>query len=171
MNKGHMMTNLKSYETTLDDFHRYLQGVLKLYQDMVPILKEQLKSIEKDDVEAINASLTSQQALILHTKSFDNRVASYLSSLGISATNLTQLISQLPESQQLRFSELLGQFGNTMTEINFYKEKCSVLIHSKLHLIDKTLSRQRNQKDHKIYNEKASGLQGSLLSKSFEKKV
>ncbi|MGI6731914.1 MAG: flagellar export chaperone FlgN [Anaerovoracaceae bacterium] len=165
------MIDTKSYNNILDDFHKYLQGVLKLYQDTVPVLKEQLKAIEKDEVEAVNASLTSQQALILSTKSFDRTVASYLSKLDISASNLTQMISQIPESQRLRFYELLGQFENTMTEINFYKEKCNVLIQSKLHVIDKALSRQQHKKDHTIYNEKASEVRGSLISKSFEKKV
>ena len=165
------MTNSKSYNTALDSFHQYLQGVLTLYQDTIPVLKEQLATIEIDNVEAINTSLNSQQALILYTKGFDSTVASYLSELGIPASNLSQMISQIPESERLRFSELLGQFGQALTEINFYKEKCSVLIQTKLYQINKTLDRQESQKDNITYNKSASEIHSQLFSKSFETTV
>lgn len=164
------MTEMK-YEQTLDSFYDYLFGILKHYQNAIPVLKEELEAIQEDRIDDLNDSLKSQQALLLQTRGFDSTVSSYLSRLDMKAVNLSEMIAQLPESQRLRFSEILGQFGLAIKEVDFYKEKCRLLLQSKLHIIDKTLAKQEHQKDNTIYNEKASEVTGSLFPKSFEKKV
>lgn len=165
------MTVNKEYHAVLDQFHEYLTGILKLYQDAVPVLKEELNAITKDEIDVLDQSLKSQQALLLKTKNFDQQTADYLSRLNIKAKNLTEMIKQLPSDEQLRFFDLLGEFELTMTEVNYYKEKCRVLLQSKIYTIDKILSKQDLLKDNTTYNQNAAEVHGTLFPKSFEKKI
>ena len=165
------MTERKEYQQTLDGFYDYLSGILKCYQEAIPVLREELNAIEEDRIEDLNNSLKSQQALLLQTRGFDGTVSDYLSSLSMSATNLSEMIVQLPEEERLRFSEILGQFGLAIKEVDFYKEKCRTLLQSKLHVIDKRLARQAHAQDHTIYNENADQIHDDRTSKTFEKKV
>lgn len=164
------MTDVKEYTIALNQFHEYLTGILKLYRSAVPVLKEELEAIMQDEIEVLNQSLKSQQALLLQTKNFDQQTASYLSKLNIKAKNLTEMIHQLPKEEQLRFFDLLGEFELTMTEVNFYKDKCRELLQSKMYTIDKALSKLDLPKDNTTYNQNASEVQGTVFPKSFEKK-
>lgn len=165
------MTEENEFKLTLDQFHEYLIGILKLYQNAVPILKEELEAIMQDEIEVLNSGLKSQQALLLQTKNFDLQIAAYLAKLNIKATSLTEMAQLLPKDDGLRFFSLLGEFELTMTEVNYYKEKCRLLLQSKLYAIDKVLSKQESQKDITTYDKKAAEVHGSLFPKSFETKI
>ncbi len=166
------MTDNKEFQIVLDQFHEYLTGILRIYQSAVPVLKEELEAIMQDQMDVLDQSLKSQQALLLKTRNFDQQTADYLSRLNIKAKNLTEMAKQLPnDEQQLRFFGLLGEFEITMTEVNYYKDKCRVLLQSKLYAIDKVLSRQDLPKDNTTYNQNATEVQGTLFPKSFEKKI
>ncbi|MEL7656685.1 MAG: flagellar export chaperone FlgN, partial [Bacillota bacterium] len=130
-----------------------------------------LEAIMQDEIDVLNNSLKSQQALLLQTRNFDQQTASYLSKLNIKANSLTEMAQQLPKDDGLRFFSLLGEFELTMTEVNYYKEKCRVLLQSKLYTIDKVLSKHESQKDNTTYDQKAAEVHGSLFPKSFETKV
>lgn len=165
------MADKTEYELTLDQFHEYLAGILKLYQRAIPILKDELNAIVEDELDVLNESLKSQQALLLQTRNFDRNVSGYLSKLGLLAGNLTEMANQLEKDQGLRFFHLLGEFEQTMSEVNYYKEKCRMLLQSKLYAIDKMLSTQEIQKDNTTYDKNAAGIQGTLFPKAFEKKI
>jgi hypothetical protein len=165
------MTDDKEFQVSLDQFHEYLTGILRIYQSAVPVLKEELDAVMRDDTDVLDQSLKSQQALLLKTKNFDQQTANYLSKLNIKAKNLTEMVKQLPKDEQLRFFDLLGEFELTMTEVNYYKDKCRVLLQSKLYTIDKLLSKQDLPKDNTTYNQNAAEVHGTLFPKSFEKKI
>jgi hypothetical protein len=165
------MTDNQEFQIPLDQFHEYLTGILRVYQSAVPVLKEELEAIMQDEIDVLDQSLKSQQALLLKTKNFDQQTAYYLSKLNIKAKNLTEMTEQLPDSERLRFFNLLGEFELTMTEVNYYKEKCRVLLQSKLYTIDKLLSKQDLPKDNTTYNQNAAEVHGTLFAKSFEKKI
>ena len=165
------MTDKKIDNKALDQFHEYLRSILLLYQNAIPVLKEELEFILQDNIDSINECLKLQQALLLQTKSFEQNVASYLTKLNISAKTLSEMILKLPNEEQLRFYFLLGQFQQVMIELNFYKEKCRVLLQSKLYSIDKVLSKQEVQKNNTTYNQNATEVLGTLIPKSFETKI
>ncbi len=165
------MTDNKEFNSVLNEFHDYLSGILKLYKNAVPVLREELDAITKDAIETLDQSLKSQQALLLQTRNFEQHTADYLARLDIKANTLTEMATQLPQNQQLRFFDLLGEFELTMTEVSYYKEKCRILLQSKLYAIDKILSKQDLPKDNTTYNKNATEVQGTLIPKSFEKKI
>lgn len=162
------MAETKDYNKALNSLYEYLLGVLGLYKNLTPVLKRELESIQQDNIELLNESLKSQQALLLQTNSFENSVTNFLSELGISAKNLTEMIPLLPTENQLPFYALLGQFGQAVAEVNFYHQKCRVLLQSKLYRIDKVLSKQGIQKDNTTYDQDAAEVRRALFPKSFE---
>lgn len=165
------MTQANDFKSVLNEFYDYLFDIYQIYKDLIPVLQEELKAIEEDKIELLNDSMKAQQSLLLKTRSFDANLERYLSALGFSVTKLSDLLALLPEDEMLRFSQLLGRFSQAMTEVNFYKEKCSTMLQSKLYTIDRALETQTGPKDNVTYDRKAEEIQTSLFSKTFEKKI
>ena len=165
------MTQANNFNAILDEFYNYLLDVYNIYKDLIPILQEELTAIEGSNMELLNNSMKAQQSLLLKTRSFDSTLEQYLSALGFSVTKLSDMLTLLPQDEMLRFSQLLGRFSQTMTEVSFYKEKCSSMLQSKLYTIDRVLETQAGLKDNITYDRKAEEIQTSLFSKTFEKKI
>lgn len=165
------MTEAENFNKNLDSFYEYLSMILRYYKNLIPILKDELNSILLDDIAVLDETLKSQQVLLSQTKNFDKRVSEYLSALNLSAKSLTEMTLQLKKDDQFRFFGLLGDFDTTIEEVNFYKDKCTNLLQTKLYMLDKKLVRQDVPKDNTMYNKQASEVQRGLLLKSFEQKV
>ena len=165
------MPENKDFDITLKQFDNYLSMILKIYQELLPVLKCELAAVKDDDINTLNECLKSQQALLLQTKNFDEKINEFQLKLGIKASRLSEMIQQLPEDQRLPFFEILSQFEQVSVEAKFYQEKCRALLQSKLYLIDKALSKTNVQKDNITYNKDAAEVQGSLFSKSLEVKI
>lgn len=162
---------MSDYIKTINDFHAYLSKILKLYQDVIDVLKDELSYINNNDIEKLNETLKMQQALLFKTNDFDIKLAEYLSQLGISANNITEMIPKLPEENQLEFYALLGQYEKTVANVNFYREKCNTMLQTKLYTIEKSLSKLNVQSDNTTYDQAATEVRGSLHLKSFETKI
>ncbi|HVI41911.1 MAG TPA: flagellar export chaperone FlgN [Anaerovoracaceae bacterium] len=165
------ITNRKSFDKTLDAFHEYLSQVLDLYQKIVTMLQEEFEYILKDDLQALDESMKSQQALLFKTRNFDKMILQYQSELDISGNTLAEMINQFPTEKRQLFQTISGQFQITIDEINFYKEKSRSLLQTKLYQIDKELSKKSANKDNTTYNQNAAEVRSSLFSKAFEAKI
>jgi len=158
-------------DQTLNDFYEYLSALLGHFTNLIPILKEELSCIISGNIDLLGENLKAQQVLLLQTKNFDSQIARYSEELLIEAKNLTELALQLEAEQQLRFFSLLGQFDTTITEVNYYKEKCRVLLQSKLYVLEKALSMVEMPQDITTYDKNAFEVPRGTFPKSFEKKV
>lgn len=165
------MTKKQTFNGSLDNFYNFLLSMLENYKKLVPVLQQELNCIIRNDVTLLGENLKSQQVLLIQTKDFDKQVSEHSRSLDIYANNLTEMTLQLPIEHQSRFFKLLDEFDKTFEEMNFYKDKCRVLLQSKLHVINKTLTKQEAQKESTTYDKNATEIQGSALPKTFEKKV
>ena len=162
-----MKTDAKNIKTEiLDNMYEYLCGILKLYEDMLPVLKEELDAICRDDISSLDENLKTQQALLFKTKNFDREIRCYISQLNIEATNLSSLILKIPEEHQLRFYALLGRFAEVMQDVDYYRDKCQTMLQTKLYTIEKALART-GRKETKTYDRNASEIQNQLPN-SFE---
>ena len=83
------MPENKQVEAVLIQFQEYLLSILGVYQDLLPELKRELESVQKDDIAELNGCLKNQQALLLKAKNFDSKVTGFQSKLGISALNFS----------------------------------------------------------------------------------
>lgn len=155
----------------LDSFYQYLSEVLAGYRDLVPVLKEELDIILRDDIGALNENLKTQQLLVYKTRDFDGKTAAHLGALGIDARSVTEFALQLPESEQLRFFGLVGSFERVVSEVLFYKEKCREMLQSRLYRINRSLEALDHRRESATYDENAAEVSSGLLPKAFEKKV
>jgi hypothetical protein len=158
-------------KAVIDEFYDYLQGVKGIYTDIIPVLREEIDQIAKDDVAALDETLKRQQALVLRTRNFDDKIAGYLKKLGIAASTLTETVQAFPEDDRFRFYDFLGEFDRVVEQVDFYRGKCRELLQSKLYSIDKQLAGAPNKGESLTYDEKAGEVMKSLYSKTFEKKI
>jgi hypothetical protein len=169
--EGVFMDNAQAAKPVMDEFYDYLQGVKQIYTDIIPVLREEIDRIAKDDVAALDETLKQQQALVLRTRNFDDRIAGYLERLGITASTLTETVQQFPEDDRFRFYDFLGEFDRVIEQVDFYRNKCRELLQSKLYTIDRQLAGVPNKWESVTYDESAGEVMKSLRSKNFEKKI
>jgi endonuclease III len=81
------------------------------------------------------------------------------------------VVAQLPEEYRLRFYGLIGEFDETVKEMNFYKEKCKVLLETKLHIVEQKLSTVENRNVNKLYSQDGKKDSSISLPKTLEKKI
>jgi hypothetical protein len=154
-----------------DELYEYLSDVKLIYMDIIPVLKEEIDQIMRDDVAELDETIKRQQALVLRTRNFDDKIAGYLERLGVSASTLTETVHGFPEDERFRFYDFLGEFDRVVEQVDFYRDKCRELLQSKLYSIDKQLAGLPNNTESTTYDENAGGVIKSLHSKTFEKKI
>ncbi|MDR1573241.1 MAG: flagellar protein FlgN [Clostridiales Family XIII bacterium] len=165
------MTRETQRENVIDEFYDYLLGVRQVYTDIIPVLREEIDQIARDDVAALDETIKRQQALVLRTRNFDDKIAGYLERLGIAAPTLTETVQAFPEEDRFRFYDFLGEFDRIVEQVDFYRDKCRELLQSKLYSIDKRLAGVPNTRESVTYDEKAGEVTKSLHSKTFEKTI
>ena len=165
------MAEKKEFKQILDCFYGYLFGVVKLHQEEVPKLKEELALIQEDNIEGLNSNLNLQQSFLYQIKNFDIEVAGYMNQLNLSGRNLSEVILQLPQEEQMRFYKLLSEFEVTIKEVQFYKEKCQSLLQTKLYVVNKKISSFELKKDKTIYGKDGKEAETSAFPKTFEKNI
>jgi hypothetical protein len=158
-----------SESKAIDRFYEYLQSILAIYRDMIPVLMNEIEYIKNEDISGLDGALKLQQAMLLRTKNFDVRVMAYLKELGISADNLSATIQQLPEEERFRYYSFLGEFDQVMEQVGFYKEKCREVLQTKIYQMEKHAVNS-GLSDGLTYDEFAGGNKTSY-AKVFEKKI
>lgn len=165
------MLETKEYKETLDSFYDYLFGVVKLHRDTIPKLKDELMLIQSNSIDELSENLNHQQIFLYQIKNFDQDVADYMKKLNLSGKKLTEAVQQLPEAEQMRFYELIGQYEETVKEIKFYKEKCQTLLQTKLHVVNKNIAQFELKNDKTTYKQDGTETEKTKLPRTFEKSV
>lgn len=165
------MLETNEYKETLDSFYDYLFGVIKLHRDTIPKLKDELMLIQSNSIDELNDNLNHQQIFLYQIKNFDQDVAIYMEKLNVSGKNISEVISQFPESERPRFEELLTQFKETAKEIEFYKDKCQSLLQTKLHMVNKNIAQFKAKQDKMTYGEDGKKEGSVKIPSAFEKNI
>ena len=151
----------------LDGLYAYMTEILGLYEEIIPMLKSELAAISADDTAALNESMRAQQAVILQTKHFSEKIAEFSADIEVPNTNLRVLASGLPESEGDRFRVLYDDYQTVLQEVLFYRNKCKELLSSKLYGIERRLDAMGGPVENTTYNSMAGEVQSSLFPKSF----
>ncbi len=94
-----------------------------------------------------------------------------MNQLNVKGKNLSEVILHFPQEQQMRFFWILSQFETAVKEVQFYKEKCEVLLQTKLYLINKKITGVEGRNDNGTYQENGKEKSNVSFSKIFEKKI
>jgi|LGOV01.1.fsa_nt_gb hypothetical protein len=162
---------MDNYQESLEKFHNYLFDIVKLHQAIIPYLKKEIDLIEADDIEGLNRNLNEQQRFSYQMKNFDTEILKYMNQLNVKGKNLSEVILHFPQEQQMRFFWILSQFETAVKEVQFYKEKCEVLLQTKLYLINKKITGVEGRNDNGTYQENGKEKSNVSFSKIFEKKI
>lgn len=165
------MAYSEKHYKALNGLYDYMSEILGLYQDIIPMLKSELDAIVSDDTAALDASMNAQQAIILRTKYFDEKMAEFTKDIEVPNGNLRELAAHLPEEDGARFTELHTNYQNTLGEVLFYRNKCKELLTTKLHSIERRLDVAGTPTESTTYNQMAGEVQTSLFPKSFQTKA
>jgi hypothetical protein len=165
------MSEIRADGSVVNEFYDYLSDIKQIYADILPVLREEIDQIARDDVAALDETLKRQQALALRTRNFDDKIAGYLKRLGIAASTLTETVQAFPEEDRFRFYDFLGEFDRIVAQVDFYRNKCRELLQGKLYGIDRRLAAAPNKWESVTYDENAGEVTKSLRSKTFEKKI
>ncbi len=131
------MDNTLVYNRIPEGFYRTLFELLKLHQDIIPVLKDELNSIISEDAAALDECLKSLQALTLRIRATESQSEKILKENGLSADILSDSIRQMPEAEQSRYNSLKAQFSDNLREITFYRDKCGVMLKTRLSRLDR----------------------------------
>ncbi len=154
-------------KTVINEFYDYLSEILSVYEDILPVIKQELEAIKTRDMISLNENLKVQQALMHGTKDFDRKVSDYIEKLNMREGNLSSLIQQIPEDRQLHFCTIVGRFAKVVQDVAFYKDKCRLLLTTELHNIDKALSAKGTVMENRTYEKDAKAVNTKIF-KSFE---
>lgn len=165
------MLETTEYKETLDSFYNYLFGVIKLHRDSITRLKDELMLIQSNSIDELGENLNHQQVFLYQIKNFDEDVAAYMEKLSLKGNNLTEVICLLPVDEQDRFNELLSQFKETAKEIDFYKEKCKVLLQTKLYTVNKNMAQLKTRQEKTTYGEDGKEEGKIKIPQTFEKSI
>lgn len=127
--------------------------------------------IQSESIDELSNNLNHQQLFLYQIKNFDQEVEGYMEKLKLKGRNLSEVIQQLPENEQMRFYELLGEFEQTVKEMQFYKEKCQTLLQTKLYTVNKKLAQFDLKKDKVTYGQDGKETEKLSLPKTFEKSI
>ncbi|PKM48989.1 MAG: hypothetical protein CVV01_01250 [Firmicutes bacterium HGW-Firmicutes-6] len=161
------MNDAIAYNNIIDPLYHTLTALLKLHQRIIPVLKDELNSIISEDTNALDECLKLLQSLTFQLRALEKESENILQANGIFVGNLSELIQQMPENEQRRFLSLKEQFNTSLREITFYRDKCEIMLKTRLFRIEKKrLSAAQNKnttnKDH------TEGQTSPSPSKAFE---
>ncbi len=165
------MAYSKQHYKALDDLYDYMSGILDLYRDAIPMLKSELDAIVEEDTEKLNQAMNAQQAIILKTRDFDERMAGFSKLIEVPNESIQDLSANLPGNEGKRFAKLHDDFKVTIEEVLFYRNKCREMLTARMHSLERILDEAGNPQESTTYNSTASEVQTSLFPKSFQTKI
>ena len=165
------MAYSKQHYKALDDLYDYMSGILELYRDAIPMLKNELDAIVGEDTEKLNLAMNAQQAIILKTRDFDEHMASFSKLIEVPNGSLQELAANLPGDEGRRFAKLHDDLKVTVEEMLFYRNKCREMLTARMHRLERILEQAGNPQESTTYDSTASEVQTSLFPKSFQTKI
>ncbi len=160
------VTFSEKHYKALDGLYAYMTEILGLYEGIIPMLKDELAAISADDTVSLDASMNAQQAVILKTKHFSEKIAEFSRDIEVPNTNLRTLAAGLPNGEGERFRALHDKYETVLQEVLFYRNKCKELLSSKIYGIERRLDAM-GAVDNTTYNSQAGEVQTSRFPQSF----
>ena len=85
------------------------------------------------------ACLAAGPIFVLFSRSFDSNIACHRKKLNLKGENLSEIIAELPESEQKRFKNTFTQLKVSFDEVKTLNAKCQELIEERLYSLDKAI--------------------------------
>ena len=158
-------------ELYYDKFYAYLDEFLQNYTKLSGLLTRKLSAIAKFDVATLDGIIKEEQVFVLLSRGFDSNVQNYREKLSLKGASLSEVISEMPLSQQGRFRSMLTALKSRLDEVKFLNEKCQTLIEERIYSVERSIN-QLDKSKNATYSKPGaaakpvSGGEGHVLKKS-----
>ena len=154
-----------------DKFHGYLTDFLHGYKRLAELLSKKLAAIAKFDVSTLDEIIKEEQVFVLLSRGFDQNVQNYREKLSLKGTSLSEVIQEMPITEQGRFQSLLKALKSQLDEVKFMNEKCQSLIEERIYSLEHAINRLDNSRNATYRKPGASakpaaGVESHILKKS-----
>lgn len=129
-----------------DKFFDYLSDLKDTYRRLADLLMEKLDAISCNDLLRIDELTGKEQAFVLTSKGFDANIKRFREQLSLSGENLSEIIPNLPRSEQQRFLDLFRLLKSNLEECQALNDNCQGLLGDTLHKINRALDKTRGAK-------------------------
>ncbi|MCL2033861.1 MAG: flagellar protein FlgN [Oscillospiraceae bacterium] len=167
----HSAVSYVDLELYYDKFYAYLDEFFQNYTKLSELLTRKLSAIAKFDVATLDGIIKEEQVFVLLSRGFDSNVQNYREKLSLKGSSLSEVISEMPLSQQGRFQSLLTALKSRLDEVKFLNEKCQTLIEERIYSIERSInhidkSRTSTYSKPGTAAKPVSGGEGHVLKKS-----
>jgi hypothetical protein len=116
-----------------DKFYAYLADLDANYRKLAVLLTRKATALSEDDLYTLDDVVGEEQAYLLITKGFDQKLANFRKEAGYTGEKLAEIIAELPEAERDRFRALHTRLSDSLEEVRVLNEKCQNLAQIKLH--------------------------------------
>ena len=139
------------HQKMLDFFQEYISH----YRELLRFENDKLQMIFDDDIEALNKSISKEQALIMKTNAFESKRIEILG-IGNEKKTYKQIISEAPYEFQPRLNENYNELSKLIFQIKKINENAQEIVSQRLDIIQNvnsglsvdTYNNKGNKKHH-----------------------
>jgi hypothetical protein len=126
-------------KTQNDKFYAYLAELDGNYRKLATLLTRKAAAISEGDLFELDDLMNEEQAYLLITRGFDQRIAGFRKDAGYTGERLADIIAELPAAERDRFTALHARLSASLEEVRALNEKCQNLAQIKLHGVRRQL--------------------------------
>ena len=108
---------------------------------LVNLLDHKLKALEDYNIQKIDAVMKEEQVHVLASRGFEKNLAKFRTELSLEGETLSEVISNLPEEEQERFTELFERFQIVIESAKELNETCQKILKTRMDEIGKVLKK------------------------------
>jgi hypothetical protein len=116
-----------------DKFYAYLADLDASYHKLAALLTRKAAALSEGDLFELDDVIGEEQAYLLITKGFDQKLANFRKDAGYTGEKLAEIITELPAAEHDRFHALHARLSASLEEVRVLNEKCQNLAQIKLH--------------------------------------
>jgi hypothetical protein len=120
-------------KTQHDKFYAYLAELDGNYRKLAALLTRKAAAISEGDLFELDDLMNEEQAYLLITRGFDQKIANFRKDAGYTGEKLADIIAELPADERDRFHALHARLSASLEEVRALNEKCQNLAQIKLH--------------------------------------
>lgn len=125
--------------SAIDKFYTYLEDLDRNYSRLKDLLQTKLIAIGQNNLPKLDDIIKEEQVYVLLSKGFEANITLHRDALHFKGDTLSAVITELPVSEQERFTQVFHQLQLTLSQVKELNGKCQSMIEERLYDLDKSI--------------------------------